>query len=65
MTALTDLPDVMTCAEAAAYLRVSKHSLYADIRAGRLRIIRVSDRVWRISRKALEDFCERGRENVS
>jgi excisionase family DNA binding protein len=53
-----ELKSVNTIAEIAAYLRCSKHSIYQEIHAGRLRVIRVSDRVFRISRKALEDWAE-------
>jgi excisionase family DNA binding protein len=54
VTALAELPDILKISEAAAFLRVSKHSLHTEIREGRLPVIRVSHRVWRISRVALE-----------
>ena len=54
MTTLANLPEILTTEELAKVLRVSKHTIYAEVRAGRLPVIRMSDRVWRFSKGAVE-----------
>lgn len=51
-----DLPDILKVEEAAKFLRVSKYAVYQEIEAGRLPVIKLgnANRVWRISRVALE-----------
>ena len=50
------LPPVSTVAEAAKYLRVNPKTLYAEIAAGRIHVIRLGRSV-RISRAVLEALC--------
>lgn len=50
------LPPVSTVAEAAKYLRVNRKTVYAEIAAGRIRVIRLGRSV-RISRDVLEALC--------
>jgi excisionase family DNA binding protein len=50
------LPPVSTVAEAAKYLRVNRKTIYAEIAAGRIRVIRLGRSV-RISRDVLEALC--------
>jgi excisionase family DNA binding protein len=57
-TEMAELPTILKIEEVARILRCSKHSVYAEVRAGRLPVIRLSDRVWRISRRALEEFVD-------
>jgi len=63
LTANTDLPHeskalppVSTVAEAAKYLRVNPKTVYAEIAAGRIRVIRLGRSV-RIPRAVLEALC--------
>jgi len=51
-----ELPPVMTVAEVAKAARVSKATVYAEIRRGKLDVIRLgtANRVWRVSRVAFE-----------
>ena len=53
---LTELPDVLTVPECASFLRVGKNAVYAAIRDGRLRAIRVTGRRLLVPRRALELF---------
>ena len=50
------LPPVSTVAEAAKYLRVNPKTVYAEIAAGRIRVIRLGRSV-RIPRAVLEALC--------
>jgi len=50
------LPPISTVAEAAKYLRVNPKTIYAEIAAGRIRVIRLGRSV-RIPREALEALC--------
>jgi len=50
------LPPVSTVAEAAKYLRVNRKTIYAEIAAGRIRVIRLGRSV-RIARDVLEALC--------
>jgi len=50
------LPAVCTVAEAAKYLRVNPKTIYSEIAAGRIRVIRLG-RAVRIPRGALEALC--------
>ena len=58
MTTLADLPEILTTEELAKALRVSKHTIYEEVRVGRLPVIRMSDRVWRFSKGAVERWME-------
>ena len=51
-----ELPPVSTVAEAAKYLRVNPKTIYAEIAAGRIRVIRLGRSV-RIPRAVLEALC--------
>jgi excisionase family DNA binding protein len=51
---IAELPPYLKIAEAASYLRVSRNMLYDEIRAGRLEVVKLNERSWRISRAALE-----------
>jgi excisionase family DNA binding protein len=51
-----ELPPVATVREAAKYLRVNPKTVYAEIAAGRIRVIRLGRSV-RIPRAALEALC--------
>ncbi len=48
-------PDVLKVAEVAADLRVDRKTVYALIRAGELRALRMGTAL-RVTRQALEDF---------
>jgi excisionase family DNA binding protein len=50
------LQPVSTVAEAAKYLRVNRKTIYAEIAAGRIRVIRLGRSV-RIPREALKALC--------
>ncbi len=50
------LPEIMTVSEVAEYLRVGRFVVYAEIRRGRLRAIRVGDHKLRVSRQAVEEY---------
>jgi len=58
MTTLADFPEILTTDEIAKALRVSKHTIYEEVRSGRLPVIRISDRVWRFSKWAVEKWIE-------
>lgn len=58
---LDELPTIATVAEVARYLRCSRAVVYCEIKSGRLPIIRLSEKVWRISRAALERWIAEGR----
>jgi excisionase family DNA binding protein len=58
MTTLAELPEILTTEELAKALRVSKHTIYEEVRAGRLPVIRMSDRVWRYSKWAVERWLD-------
>lgn len=49
------LPDVLTVAEAAQYLRVSEDEILIMIRSGRLQATRIGTE-WRITRQAIDDL---------
>jgi excisionase family DNA binding protein len=53
---LGELPAILTVAEVAKALRVSKYVVYCEIHQGRLPVIKMGDRVWRVSRTALENW---------
>jgi excisionase family DNA binding protein len=57
---LTELPDVLTVPECAAFLRVGKNAVYNAIRERRLRAIRVTGRRLLVPRRALELFLDDG-----
>jgi excisionase family DNA binding protein len=54
-TTTTRVPDIMTVAEAAAYMRVSERDIMALIDQGKLGAARIGDS-YRIARIAIEDF---------
>ena len=51
-------PAYFSANSAAAYLDVHPALIYKEIRAGRLRAVRIGTRVVRISREALEAYIE-------
>lgn len=53
MTALADLPRVLTVEETAAFLRIGRSSAYEAIRAGEIPSVRIG-RSLRVPRHALE-----------
>ena len=56
MTNLASLPEVLTVAEVAAYLRLNRQTVVRKmILSGKLRATRVGPQ-WRITRAALEEF---------
>ena len=57
-TLLEELPDILTTGEVRRVLRVSRNTLYAEVRTGRLPVIKLGDRVWRFSRFAVEKWIE-------
>ena len=52
---VTRVPDIMTVAEAAAYMRVSEREIMSLIDQGKLGAARIGD-TYRIARIAIEDF---------
>lgn len=56
---LADLPDVLTIAEAAPVLRISRNSTYEAARRGEIPTIRLGRRIL-VSRAALVRFLEAG-----
>lgn len=60
MTVYTDLhtlPLVLTAEETARVLGISRHLLYALLRSGQIRSLRVG-RIFRVPRCALEEYLE-------
>ena len=55
MTALADMPAVLTVEEAAKVLRIGRTAAYAAARSGELPVIRVG-RLLRVSRHGLEQL---------
>ncbi|MCD6290074.1 MAG: helix-turn-helix domain-containing protein, partial [Anaerolineae bacterium] len=55
--ASTSVPDVMTPAEAAAYLRVSEDDVMALIESGELKARRIGSQV-RISKAVIDEFLK-------
>jgi len=51
------MPDVMTPAEAASYLRVSEEDVLAAIAAGEIKARKLGS-AFRISKQALEEFMK-------
>jgi excisionase family DNA binding protein len=56
-TAVEDLPLVMTPAEVAQALGIGKNSIYALLRSGALKSLRVG-RLIKITRSALEEYLQ-------
>ena len=52
----TDLPEAMTIREVATFLRVSRNTVYAEIRRGKLRCIHMHKRITRVLRGDLEAY---------
>ena len=50
-----DYEDLMTALEAAAALRIGKNALYELLGSGKLKGYR-NGRVWRVPRKAVEEY---------
>lgn len=50
-------PEVLTPEEAAAYLRIGKRTLYAQLNKGIIPGRKIG-RVWRLSKRALEEWLE-------
>jgi excisionase family DNA binding protein len=65
MTTLADLPEILTTEELAKALRVSKNTVYEEVRAGRLPIIRMSDRVWALQQVGSRALDRRPRVSVA
>lgn len=62
MTTLLEKPALLTVTEAAAYLRISRRTVYRRIADGDLPALRLGPRrPLRILRMELERFCERAR----
>ena len=56
---LERLPDVLTVAQVAGYLQVSRSVVYGEISTGRLPAVRLGLRVIRVSKFALQRWLER------
>lgn len=56
-TDLHTLPLVLTAEETARVLGISRHLLYALLRSGQIRSLRVG-RIFRVPRCALEEYLE-------
>jgi excisionase family DNA binding protein len=54
--ALAELPDVLKPAEFAQALRKGRNFPYAEIQAGRLRAVRLGNRVWRIPKSEVARY---------
>jgi len=61
MTRLAELPDVMTVAEAAAFLRLGRNTVYEAVRRNELPSVRVGRRLL-VPRVGLERFLTTTRE---
>jgi excisionase family DNA binding protein len=60
-----ELPDIMTLAEVAKLLRTSKNTVYDEIHAGRLPVIKMGEKVFRFSKAAVLAYMEKaGLTNV-
>ena len=58
VASIEELPPILTTLEACKLLRVSRSTLYAEIRSGNLPAIRLGKRILRLSRYALERWIE-------
>jgi excisionase family DNA binding protein len=55
-TPLSELPEFLTVAEVAAYLRIGKGLIYEMVRSGELRSVRMG-RLVRVPREALSEMA--------
>ncbi len=57
---IDELPEILTVAELAKFLRQSRNSAYALVAAGAIRSVRVGERAIRVPKGALIDFLQNG-----